>query len=197
MAEQDGRGSLSEKLEPVLYLPPRQRAYNRALLSVKRPSGAACESRTLEGVRDGARESWPRVGGSTKREPYPATLGGDRGHPCHAGGYKYDRDESLYCGIHKRLFRGPATYKENERPIRAIAFDDEDLKGMIQPHDDALVIAARISGFLVKRVMIDQGGRVDVMYPNLFKRLGFENQDLAKYESSLVSFDRRVVIPQG
>ena len=32
-----------------------------------------------------------------------------------------------------------------------IAFDDEDLEGMIQPHDDALVIAARINGFLVKR----------------------------------------------
>ena len=32
-----------------------------------------------------------------------------------------------------------------------IAFDDEDLKGMIQLHDDALVITARISGFLVKR----------------------------------------------
>ena len=87
--------------------------------------------------------------------------------------------------------------KRTKGQLEPIAFDDEDLEGMIQPHDDALVIAARISGFLVKRVMIDQGGRVDVMYPNLFKRLGFENQDLAKYESSLVSFDRRVVIPQG
>ena len=34
-------------------------------------------------------------------------------------------------------------------------FDDDDLEGTIQPHDDALVATARISGFLVKRVMID------------------------------------------
>ena len=36
-----------------------------------------------------------------------------------------------------------------------IAFEDDDLKGIIQPHDDALVFIAQITGFLVKRVMID------------------------------------------
>ena len=30
-----------------------------------------------------------------------------------------------------------------------------DLKGTFQPHDDALVVTVRISGFLVKRVMVD------------------------------------------
>ena len=45
--------------------------------------------------------------------------------------------------------------------------------------------------------MIDQGSGADVMYPDLFKGLGLKNQDLAKYDSPLVSFDGRVVIPQG
>ena len=36
-----------------------------------------------------------------------------------------------------------------------IAFSDEDLEGTIQPHDDVLVVTAWISGFLVKRVMVD------------------------------------------
>ena len=79
--------------------------------------------------------------------------------------------------------------------LEPIAFDDEDLEGTIQPNDDALVIAARLSEFLVKRVMIDQGSGVDIMYSDLFKGLGLKNQDLAKYESPLVSFDGRVVIP--
>ena len=35
------------------------------------------------------------------------------------------------------------------------------------------------------------------MYPNLLKGLGLKNQDLAKYDSLLVSFYGRVVIPQG
>ena len=58
---------------------------------------------------------------------------------------------------------------------RPIAFDEEDLEGMIQSHDDALVVTARISGFLVKRVMVDHGSGVDVMYPDLFKGLGLKN----------------------
>ena len=36
-----------------------------------------------------------------------------------------------------------------------IAFNDDELEGMIQPHDDALVVAARINGFIAKRVLID------------------------------------------
>ena len=78
-----------------------------------------------------------------------------------------------------------------------IAFGDEDLEGMIQPHDGVLVVTAQISGFLVKRVMIDQGNEADVMYPDLFKGLGLKNQYLIKYDTPLVSFDGRVVIPEG
>ena len=78
-----------------------------------------------------------------------------------------------------------------------IAFGDEDLEGTIQPHDDALVVTARISGFLVKRVMVDQGSGVDVMYLDLFKGVGLKSQDLIKYDMSLVSFDERMVIPEG
>ena len=78
-----------------------------------------------------------------------------------------------------------------------VSFDEDDLEGMIQPHDDALVVTARISGFLVKRVMIDQGSRADVMYPDLFKGLGLRKEDLTKHTSPLVRFDGKVVIPEG
>ena len=78
-----------------------------------------------------------------------------------------------------------------------ISFDEEDLEGTIQPHDDALVVTVRISGFLVKRVMIDQRSGTDVMYLDLVKGLGIKNQDLTKYDTPLVSFDGRVVILEG
>ncbi|XP_050241274.1 uncharacterized protein LOC126690193 [Quercus robur] len=95
-------------------------------------------------------------------------------------------------------------YAEGESPEKRmkvgrqiISFSEEDLEGTIQPHDDALVVTARISGFLVKRVMIDQGSGADVMYLDLFEGLGLKSQDLAKYDTSLVLFDGRVVIPEG
>ena len=75
-----------------------------------------------------------------------------------------------------------------------IAFDDDDLEGTIQPHDNALVVTARISGFLVKRVMVDQGSGVNIMYLDLFRGLGLRKEDLVKHTSPLVRFDGKVVI---
>ena len=56
-----------------------------------------------------------------------------------------------------------------------IAFGDEDLEGTIQPHDDVLVVTAWISGFLMKRVMVNQGSGANVMYLDLCKGLGLKN----------------------
>ncbi|XP_030936220.1 uncharacterized protein LOC115961367 [Quercus lobata] len=76
-----------------------------------------------------------------------------------------------------------------------ITFNNDDLEGTIQPHDDALVVTARINCFIVKRVMVDQGSGVDVMYSDLFKGLGLKNADLSKYDTPLVGFYGMVVIP--
>ncbi|XP_050244719.1 uncharacterized protein LOC126692918 [Quercus robur] len=55
-----------------------------------------------------------------------------------------------------------------------LGFSDEDKVGTIQPHDDALVVTLRIGEYDVKRVMIDQGSAVDIMYPDLYKGLGLK-----------------------
>ena len=78
-----------------------------------------------------------------------------------------------------------------------MSFNDDDLEGTIQPYDDALVVMARINGFLVKRVMVDQGSGVDVMYPDMFRGLRLRKEDLMKHTSPLVGFDGKVVIPEG
>ena len=92
---------------------------------------------------------------------------------------------------------GDSVEKKQKVERLTISFGEDDLEGMVQPHDDALVVMARIGGFLVKRVMIDQGSGANVMYSDLFEGLGLKTQDLAKYDMPLVSFDGRVVIPEG
>lgn len=42
-----------------------------------------------------------------------------------------------------------------------------DLKGTSQPHDDALVMTCHVGGFLVKRIMVNQGNKVEIMYLDL------------------------------
>lgn len=49
----------------------------------------------------------------------------------------------------------------------------------------------------MKRVMIGQGNEAEIMYPNLYKRLGFRDEDLTKYNTPLVGFNRKVVMLAG
>mgnify|MGYP000856120115 CR=1 FL=1 len=78
-----------------------------------------------------------------------------------------------------------------------IAFSDDDLEGTIQPHDNALVVTARINGFIVKRVLIDQESGAEVMYLDLFRGLVLKKEDLFKYDTPLVGFDGQMVILKG
>ena len=83
-----------------------------------------------------------------------------------------------------------------KRPL-VMGFSDEDKIGTIQPHDDALVITLRIGGYDVKRVMVDQGRAVEIMYPNLYKGLSLRAKNLTPYSSPLVSFEGKVIISKG
>ena len=49
----------------------------------------------------------------------------------------------------------------------------------------------------MKRVMMDQGSAVEIMYPDLFKGLNLRTEDLTPYNSPLVSFEGKVIIPKG
>ena len=78
-----------------------------------------------------------------------------------------------------------------------LGFSDENKVGTIQPHDDALVVTLRIGGFDVKRVLVDQGSAVEIMYPDLYKELNLKSEDLMAYASPLISFEGKTVIPKG
>ena len=98
----------------------------------------------------------------------------------------------------------PPAENPNSEPKRArleilpsLSFSDEDKIGTIQPHDDALMITFRIGGYDGKRVMVDQGSCVEVMYPDLYRGLNIKPEDLTTYDSPLVSFDGKLVTPRG
>ena len=49
----------------------------------------------------------------------------------------------------------------------------------------------------MKRVMVDQGSCAEIMYLDLYRGLNLKLEDLTAYDSSLLSFDGKVVIPKG
>ena len=87
--------------------------------------------------------------------------------------------------------------KAKKRASHVLEFSDEDKIRTIQPHDDALVVTLRIGGYDVKRVLINQGSAVEVMYPNLYRGLNLKPEDLTAYDSPLVSFEGKTVTPRG
>ena len=85
--------------------------------------------------------------------------------------------------------------KMDIQPI--LGFSDEDKIGIIQPHDDTLVVTLRIEGYDVKRILVDQGSTVEIMYLDLYKGLNLRSDDLMAYNSPLVSFEGKTVIHKG
>ena len=85
--------------------------------------------------------------------------------------------------------------KMNFHPI--LSFLEKDKIGTTQPHDDALLITLRIEDYDVKRVMVDGGSGAEIMYPDLCKGLRLKPEDLMPYNSPLMSFDGKLVIPKG
>ena len=89
----------------------------------------------------------------------------------------------------------PKRVKILTQPI--LGFLAEDKAGTIHPHDDASMVTLRIRGYDVRRVLVDQGSAVKIMYPDLYKGLNLRPEDLTAYESPLVSFEGKTVIPKG
>nr|XP_023880002.1 uncharacterized protein LOC111992338 [Quercus suber] len=99
---------------------------------------------------------------------------------------------------------GSSVEGSNPKPKRArlevrpsLSFSDKNEVETIQPHNDALVVTLRIEGYDVQRVIVDQGSCAEIMYPDLYWGLNFKPEDLTAYDSPLVSFDGKVVIPKG
>ena len=91
----------------------------------------------------------------------------------------------------------PEPKKARRNSHLVLSFSEEDKVGTTQPHDDALLITLRIGGYDVKRMMVDGGSVAEIMYPNLYKGLKLKPKNLMPYDSLLMSFDRKLVIPKG
>uniref|UniRef100_A0A804HW31 Uncharacterized protein n=1 Tax=Musa acuminata subsp. malaccensis TaxID=214687 RepID=A0A804HW31_MUSAM len=64
-------------------------------------------------------------------------------------------------------------------------------------HDDTLVISIQITNARVKRVMVDTGSSVDVLYFDAFKRFDSIEGDLTLVASAFTGFTRDFISPLG
>jgi hypothetical protein len=55
----------------------------------------------------------------------------------------------------------------------------------------------RIGNFDVKRVLIDQGSFAEVMYQEIYEKLGLGESDLTSFTTPVFGFSGESVVPQG
>ena len=106
--------------------------------------------------------------------------------------------------------RGPTTARTMENPRKAyarevlqiiggpskkarietiISFNDDDLEGIKFPHDDPLVIMPVIGNSSVKRVLVDGGALVDILFHEAFIRMGYNDSQLTPSNMPIYGFN--------
>ncbi|XP_010259202.1 PREDICTED: uncharacterized protein LOC104598722 [Nelumbo nucifera] len=78
----------------------------------------------------------------------------------------------------------------------ALVFTDEDLKGVTVPHDDALVVAAIIANYVVKKILVDSGSSADILFYNTFERMNLTPERLQPADVPLIGFSGNAIKPK-
>ena len=90
--------------------------------------------------------------------------------------------------------RSPRT-KGTDEP--AITFTDEDAERITHPYDDAIVITLFITDYTTRRVLVDNGSSVDILYYHAFQKMRLGRDQLRPVCSPLVGFRGIKVQPVG
>ncbi|XP_057512776.1 uncharacterized protein LOC130794833 [Actinidia eriantha] len=83
----------------------------------------------------------------------------------------------------------PKKMKAAEAEKECITFSRADLERVQHPHSDPLVVQLRIDRYDVKRILVDTGSSVEVMYYDQFKQLKLPQDELKLARAPLVGFN--------
>ncbi|XP_075504394.1 uncharacterized protein LOC142541821 [Primulina tabacum] len=83
------------------------------------------------------------------------------------------------------------------RSEAVISFGPEDLKDVNLPHNDALVIQARVANYNIMRVFVDSGRSVNVIFKEALIQMDLQGYQLETVETSLFGFAGHAVYPEG
>ena len=67
-----------------------------------------------------------------------------------------------------------------------ITFSENNARGIHQPHDDALVVTMTIAGFIIRRVLIENGSLANVIYLPAYQQMRIDKERLRPIDIPLV-----------
>ncbi|XP_073300266.1 uncharacterized protein [Primulina huaijiensis] len=86
---------------------------------------------------------------------------------------------------------------ERRRNEPVISFGSEDLRRVSLPHNDALVIQARVVNYDVLSVFVDNGSSVNVIFKEVLVQMDLCEYQLGAVETALFGFSGYAVYPEG
>ncbi|KAM1275828.1 hypothetical protein ACFX2H_025417 [Malus domestica] len=96
--------------------------------------------------------------------------------------------------FHVEDIRGGKYQKPNWDPI---CFYPEEERGIIYPHNNSMIVEAHIANFEVRRILVDMGALVNIMFAEAFRALNVAKHLLDCSISLLISFSGDIVQPLG
>ncbi|XP_063948099.1 uncharacterized protein LOC135152193 [Daucus carota subsp. sativus] len=94
----------------------------------------------------------------------------------------------------RKAYAREVMYIVGEPPKRAkiefaLAFDNLDLDRVKFPHDDPLVITPVIGNSSVKRVLVDGGASVDILFHDAYEKMGYSDSQLTPSDMPIYGFN--------
>jgi hypothetical protein len=78
-----------------------------------------------------------------------------------------------------------------------LSFSEEDARGVVMPHDDALVVTLTVANHGIHRILVNNGSSADILYWPAFQQMGIDRERIKPFGSPLVGFGGEVVYPLG
>ena len=75
------------------------------------------------------------------------------------------------------------------------SFSEEDARGVVMPHDDALVVTLTVANHAIHRILVDNGSSADILYWPVFQHMGIDRDRIKPFGSPLVGFGGEQVYP--
>ena len=78
-----------------------------------------------------------------------------------------------------------------------IIFTDDDFHGLDHQQDDPIIINVEIENYAVKKVLIDQGSSVDILYWATYQKLQLSDTTMVPYDEPIYGFSGEQVSTRG
>jgi len=89
------------------------------------------------------------------------------------------------------------THSYHRRHMPPIIFTDDDFHGLDHQQDDLMVITMEIQNYAVKKVLLDQGSSVDILYWATYQKLQFPDTAMVPYDEPIYGFSGEQVSTRG